>query len=107
MTRECDSRARQFTHDWDVDDGISVTVINAVAEVTGRDVDRLTPLRDVVNPEALDEAVRPAAPVDRQYEGPLSISFEYEGFEITVRRSGQIVLYPSSAPSVSNPNSDE
>lgn len=80
-------------HDWAENDNISTTILLAVSDLTGRSVDELAPLSDIVNPDALDELLRPdeAAP---GREPPVSVAFEYEGYEVTVRRDGHIKIQP-------------
>lgn len=91
-TRDCSHHVR---HDWAENDNISTTIVLAVSDLTGRPIDELTPLSDVVNPDALDELLRPEGTALGQ-DVPISVTFEYEGYSVTVRRDGHVGIQPSA-----------
>lgn len=69
----------------------STVVPNAVAEITGREVDELRPLHRVLDPDALDallDSRRVAAADD------VEVSFTYAGVGVTASSSGVVVLDP-------------
>lgn len=68
----------------DDDDLPSVRLIQAIASLTGAGRGELSPLHGAIDPEALNDFVR----TDTQ----TSLSFEYEGFHVTVHADGMIVL---------------
>lgn len=73
-----------------VDPGdVSFLVVVAVAAVEGTDPERLPPLYDSVDPDALD------AVLDTAGDGAgMNVSFEYEGYEVRTRPSGRVELRP-------------
>ncbi|WP_256392814.1 HalOD1 output domain-containing protein [Natronoarchaeum rubrum] len=68
---------------------IDARIAEAVAEAKGVDTLDLDPMYGVIDPDALDAAVR-----SMDAEG--SVAFEYEGFSVTVTGDGRIdVTRPS------------
>ncbi len=68
----------------------SLAIIEAIAEseevpVTDIEPPTYEPLYAVINPEALDRLVSTA-------RGSLSVTLEYEGYEVTVDETGQVRL---------------
>lgn len=61
---------------------VSHAVLEAVADVTERDVTALPPLSRAVDPEALDALLAPGPGGG----GPLGASFQYGGCRVTVER---------------------
>lgn len=91
---ETDPETITRTHD--SNEPPSWTVIEAVAEATDTEPERLRPLFDVVDPDALDAVLESATDPD----GPPSevrVTFRYEGCDVAVRADGRtIVSQPSS-----------
>lgn len=72
--------------------GVSISVILAVADVSGMDPNEQKPLNDVVDPEALDDLF---ARAQESAGGETDcVSFTYSGFRVTVYRDGEVVLQP-------------
>lgn len=69
---------------------------NVISEVASReDVDRteLTPLHDVLDPDALDQLFHPTNSSMRM-DG--SVTFLYHGYEVTAYATGYITIGPQS-----------
>ncbi|ADB63658.1 hypothetical protein Htur_4921 (plasmid) [Haloterrigena turkmenica DSM 5511] len=67
------------------DEGLpSVQVIQAIASIVGAGHGELSPLQSVIDPDALNQMAHT--------EGEWSLSFEYEGFHVSVHSDGQILL---------------
>lgn len=81
----------RFHHDWTEDDSISTTIVLAVSDLTETSLDELEPLSDIVRPDALDTLLRPGE-TPAGGDAPVAVSFEYEGYAVTVRRSGAVEL---------------
>lgn len=60
-------------------ESVTVAIIRAVAEATGRDPTDLEPIADVLDPDAL-EAIYATASADN----PIELTFQYEGCTVTV-----------------------
>lgn len=71
----------------------SEKVINAVAETTGTDPTRMTPLYDVVDPDALDRLFDPQS---RRPGSGVRVVFTFESCEVTVEANGRVVVTPPS-----------
>lgn len=69
-------------HPHDADDEPSLAVIEAVAEAEGCDSTDLSPLFEVIDPEALDRLVEDGA----------SVSFDYAGRHVNITETGEIVV---------------
>jgi hypothetical protein len=65
----------------------SSAVVETVAEATDRDPTAFGPLHTAVDPDALDALVLESDPSDRTV-----VSFPFDGFEITVRCCGEVVV---------------
>lgn len=69
----------------------STAVVLAVAEIRDADPSELDPLYDVVDPEALDRLfTNTSSPVG-------ATQFEYEGFEISIHKGGELHITPRKA----------
>ncbi|SMO53748.1 HalOD1 output domain-containing protein [Halorubrum cibi] len=68
----------------------STGIIETVADAANRESLGLSPLYDSIDPDALDSLFRLS-------DEAVSVSFTYEGFEITADSDGEVVLRPSSA----------
>lgn len=96
---EFDVDADRFRATFDSDrDSICLAVIAVVAVATDREPTDVPPLNDCIDTDALD-AVFSAAPSAGQRAG--RISFEYEGFDLTVGSDGTVEAAP--VPTGSSP----
>lgn len=77
MTEHHDHRNRQ----------LSEAVIQAIAEETGSDPTEFRPLGEVIDPDALDALFLDTSG---------SVSFRYEGMEVTVRSNGTVTATTDS-----------
>jgi len=69
----------------------SRSVIESVAEANETEPDRLRPLYDVIDPDALDAMFDPDADRDRSAANA-SVSFRFEGCAVTVHADGRTVV---------------
>ncbi|WP_424016390.1 HalOD1 output domain-containing protein [Halorientalis pallida] len=69
----------------------SAAVIDSVATVTGSDPATISPLFEVVDPDALDRLFDTERDGGER-DGPLTVSFRYEGCAVTVHADGRIVV---------------
>lgn len=78
------------TATFEPDEDASAAVVLAVSEASGVDSVALSPLYDVVEPDALDTLVAHA----RHTETPARhrLGFTYEGYDVLVRGDGFVVL---------------
>ena len=85
-------------HDWRTDRSLSSSVIEAVSRATGTAPDRVRPLYEVIDPDALD---RLFAPTDRRPGRPPTtvVSFRIEGCTVTVDGGGRITVLPADVHS--------
>ncbi|WP_311173519.1 HalOD1 output domain-containing protein [Halobellus ordinarius] len=84
-----DEQVRVFRAD-DPEQGVSTDIVLAVAELSGSDPTELRPLNDVIDADALDSLFsrkHPGSENDR-------VSFNYQGYRVTVYRDGEIMLQP-------------
>ena len=90
------------THDDDRPWSASTTVVLALAEVTGIEPTDMLPLAGTVDPDALDSHVR-------YNDNDIAVSFEFHGYDVTVRGDGLIELEPADGQEVEShdrPQSD-
>ena len=73
-------------HNWESSAPLLLTIIEAVAAVTGREPTALEPLYSVLDPDALD------ALMDSARETNVQITFTYEACAVSVAASGDIVV---------------
>ena len=81
---------RTTTHDWTAGESLSVTVLQAVADLTGVEPGDVQPINDVVDADALNALFQP-----RSGEGPRTsgrVSFVLEGVDVTIYASGEVVV---------------
>jgi len=64
----------------------SEAVIDRIADVEGVDATELTPLYDVIDPDALDALVERSD----SSGSPLTVDFSYHGYDVTVTGSGVV-----------------
>ena len=67
----------------EADASVCQTVVEAVAEATGREVTDPPPLFHSIDPEALENLFEPRPGADG---GPMGMTFEYGGCHVTVER---------------------
>lgn len=68
----------------------STVVPRAMAAITGRGIEDLRPLQEVLDPDALDDVFDGELAPDRP--GEVEVSFDYVGHAVTVGSSGVVVL---------------
>lgn len=89
---ESDARSESFQATYDsTRDSTSLAVVEAVATALGEDPRTLTPLQTVIDTDALDELTMESTTGHRACD---SISFNYDGFEITVTSEDVIEATP-------------
>lgn len=85
--------AEQYEYEWDGTTPLSVAVIEAISQVSGKGLRELDPLHSAIDPDALDAIFRsrgqPA--INQNIE---DLTFHYEECKITVSSSGRIVIEP-------------
>lgn len=79
----------QTQHDWTGSEPVSHSVIEAVSEATGTDVERLAPLYEAIDPDALD-ALFESIPSRERMRG--SVSFAFDGCSVRVAANGRILV---------------
>lgn len=77
--------------DWSGSETLDSAVTNAISRATGASVTELAPLYEYMDPDALHQFVDSM----RDRETETSITFEYEGHDVTVRGDGEILVWPS------------
>ncbi|USZ67697.1 hypothetical protein NGM10_13295 [Halorussus salilacus] len=77
--------------DWSGCETLDAAVTSAISRATGAAVTDLAPLYEYMDPDALHAFV--ASMRDRERE--TSITFEYEGHDVTVRSDGEILVWPT------------
>lgn len=80
------------TREWEGGSTPSRCVIETVAAVTDSDPCRITPLANAIDPDALD-TVFGAGPDRSNCPAADQVSFEYEGFGVTVYAAQRLVLW--------------
>jgi hypothetical protein len=76
--------------DWSGCETLDSAVTCAISRATGVAVTDLAPLYEYMDPDALHDFV--ASMRDRETE--TSITFRYEGHDVTVQADGEIVVWP-------------
>lgn len=69
----------------------SVAVVDTIAIAANREPESLTPLYEVIDPDALNAVI---APPSGGVASDLSLTFRFEGYDVTVRRDGTVVARP-------------
>lgn len=67
-----------------------VAVVEAVAAMTGGEPTTGPPLGESIDTDALDRLLDGS----RSDAGPIRVTFEYHGYEVTVERAGTVVVTP-------------
>lgn len=71
----------------------SYSVVETVSEATGRVLEDLQPLYDVIDPDALDEIFIRSGDQDSHLPSD-RVSFKYEGCDVTIHADGRTVVSP-------------
>jgi len=79
-------------HDWEGEQNLSMAVVEAVASVADEEVVDLPPLYEFIDTDALDNLFTPRLKYGRP-DG--TISFEFAGYLVTVRSTGELLVYES------------
>lgn len=82
---------------FDQRDPVLTVLLSLVARTTDRDRLELAPLTDAVDPDALERLVVHWADSGTDDEPAARLSFTYEGCDITIHSSGEIVVTPLDA----------
>lgn len=72
-----------------IDESMSAAVVDAIAAADGVEPTDLEPLYEAVDPEALDDLFRTS---------PGSVTFEFNGYRVTVTSAGDVELRSLTAP---------
>lgn len=73
---------------WDRSSRPSLTIVEAIAEATGRDLTALPPLHHSIDPEALNTLLTR----DTQQEEHVQVSFTYDGALVSVGSDGDLTV---------------
>lgn len=85
QSNDCDEQL--FTDEFDpANTDASAAVVRAVAEAANAEPRDLDPVYKAIEPEALN------ALFDDSDGTPIAVSFEYAGYEVSVRGRGEVVL---------------
>lgn len=74
----------------------SDAIVAAIATLVDEDPSALTPLFEVVEPDAIDSLVEHAQRADA--DEPHELWFGYEGFDVGVRTDGEVRIREATAP---------
>ena len=88
MTEESLSLAPEST-----DSAASLSIIERIATLEETDPITLPPLYDAIDPEALDSVVDSSTASDSR--SPATVRFSYCGYDVLVRRDGEITISPA------------
>lgn len=77
--------------DWAGTETLDAAITSAISRATGAAVTDLAPLYEYMDPDALEAFVGSM----RDRETDTSITFEYEGHDVTVRANGEILVWPA------------
>lgn len=72
----------------------SEAVVSRIADAEGVDTDQITPLYDVIDPEALNTLIEDTD----SSRAPLEIGFTYQGYDVTVTGDGVVHLDEDETP---------
>ena len=79
------------THDWRGDRSLTTTLVMAVSTITDTPATELEPIHRVIDADALDGLLSPRRNAEPRYGGS-SVSFRFQGCDVTVRSSGAIEI---------------
>lgn len=88
-TPEAASGSAAVVRHWEPDESLLVPLLETIAELTDQRTDELEPLHSVIDPDALKMVLSPSHRV-----GDIHVSFSYEGCQITVSNTGELVVDP-------------
>lgn len=91
--REFPNASRGYRYDWTSAEAVSMAVVEAVAEFNGVDRVALDALYDTVDPDALDALF--SARGSRSAGAVRRVDFLFNGTDVTVFASGELVLRPA------------
>lgn len=93
VAADADEREAHYAQHDMSEDELSTTVIQALSEAAGVDpLEFDTPLNDYVDPDALNSLFRTRPDGTARPGG--SLTFRIEGYDVTVRSTGQIEITP-------------
>ena len=93
MTGKHDDELVRGYHDWNGDRSIATAVVRAVAATLDAAPSQIEPVSDVVDTDALEALFSPRSEGSPRDEG--SVSFTFEGCDVTVHADGEIVVRPA------------
>ncbi|WP_247730693.1 HalOD1 output domain-containing protein [Halovivax limisalsi] len=73
----------------DSSEGSVLSIVSRVADEAGVEPTDLPPLYDAIDPEALSRLAESAS-------GPLTVRFEFAGYEIRIDEAGDVELSPAT-----------
>lgn len=82
------TRGVRILHDWSGETSIVSTIVNAVAELSGRT--SIEPVHDRIDTDALEALFQPVSEDRRRDEG--YVTFPIEEFDVTVDANGMILI---------------
>lgn len=91
------SGSRNFQHDWNGDNTLTETILNAVATMEGNSPTELEPLTDRVDPDALNELFSTRFGGGQRLQG--NVRFPFHGYAVTIYADGEIIVQSPSHPS--------
>lgn len=75
---------------WDQEDSLVITLVETVADLSGQRMDEVDPIHSVLDPDALEMILDTG-----HRAGDVQVSFEYEGCQVTVSNTGELVVDPA------------
>lgn len=75
--------------DWTERDQPGLAIVETVSKARGRDPDRLPPLHDSIDVDALNSLLEAGDPASRAF---LRLSFVYDGTTVIVRGDGDVIV---------------
>lgn len=72
----------------------STAILSAVATVSDTDLLEMKPLQSVIDTDALNAVAAPESSTDDGRQ----VTFEFHGYEVTVRSSGYLTIRPHQSP---------
>ena len=88
--RRSGPNARTTIHDWTAGESLSVTVLQAVADLLGKEPSEIQPVSWVVDADALNALFLPRSGESPRTNG--RVSFVLDGVDVTVHASGEVVV---------------
>lgn len=83
--------AYRSIHDWDSDEPLSSTVMEAILALTGDEPASGPPLWETLDPDALDSLFSPDG---REEQSSACLTFYHQRYRVTVQRDGHVLVYP-------------